>query len=61
MLSFTVVEKAWWQELDLAGYRDIHSIRKQKKITTDTRSSFYMFQDPTHAMILTTVGVGLLN
>lgn len=41
-----MVEKAWWQELDLAGYKDIHSIRKQKKITTDTLSSFYMFQDP---------------
>lgn len=46
MLQFVVVEKAWWQELDLAGDKDIHSIRKQKKINDDTQFTFFSLYIP---------------
>lgn len=46
MLQFVVVEKAWRQELELAGYKDIHSIRKQKKINTDTQFTFFFLYVP---------------
>lgn len=48
MVQSIDVEKAWWQELDLAGYNGIHSVRKQRDMNIDTSSfsSLYAFQGP---------------
>lgn len=47
MVQSIVVEKAWRQaELDLAGYNDIHSVRKQKEMNTDTQFIFILVHIP---------------